>query len=56
MFEQLLDMNPCNSIVFASYGKALAENGNYDKACEIFERSLRSCLANRFQLKLKWLH
>ncbi|MBA4457004.1 CDC27 family protein, partial [Cylindrospermopsis raciborskii CS-506_B] len=36
-----LQINPDDTITLTSYGKALADSGDYKKACEIFERSLQ---------------
>ncbi|PNK04451.1 tetratricopeptide repeat-containing sensor histidine kinase, partial [Cylindrospermopsis raciborskii] len=36
-----LQINPDNTITLTSYWKALADSGDYKKACEIFERSLQ---------------
>ncbi|MEE6160250.1 tetratricopeptide repeat protein [Cylindrospermopsis raciborskii DSH] len=36
-----MQINPDDTITLTSYGKALADSGDYKKACEIFERSLQ---------------
>ncbi|PNK07369.1 histidine kinase, partial [Cylindrospermopsis raciborskii S07] len=41
IFERSLQINPDDTITLTSYGKALADSGDYKKACEIFERSLQ---------------
>jgi tetratricopeptide (TPR) repeat protein len=41
IFEKSLQINPHEQIALNSYGKALADLGNYEKAYEIYERSLQ---------------
>jgi tetratricopeptide (TPR) repeat protein len=41
MFERSLQVDANNIIVLNSYGKALADKGEFQKAFEMFERSLQ---------------